>query len=265
MSIAQRLRNMTIPNVQILMYHRVGHFPGRVQKHGAAYCHLPRFKAQMQMFKWLGYNVISLDQAVAGLRGLGPLPSKPMVLTFDDAYVDFLENAVPVLLAHGYPATVYAVSSLLGRTSQWDAGVGPEPAPLMTAAQLREVKDLGFTVGSHSKSHLRLTEHPANIVQAELTDSKYELENILGVSVQHFCYPYGNHNLQTLYASALAGYTSATTCHRAAATSADDILCLPRKAVARGDSLLGVWWKLSFKNHARTTSIRRPHLEELSS
>ena len=248
---------MTIPNVQILMYHRVGHFPGRVQKHGAAYCHLPRFKAQMQMFKWLGYNVISLDQAVAGLRGLGPLPSKPMVLTFDDAYVDFLENAVPVLLAHGYPATVYAVSSLLGRTSQWDAGVGPEPAPLMTAVQLREVKDLGFTVGSHSKSHLRLTEQTPDVVNSELCDSKVALENVLGISVQHLCYPYGSHNLQTLEASANAGYLSATTCQRAAATPADDVLSLPRKAVSRGDTMLGVWWKLAYKDLPKMMPIRR--------
>ncbi|MFM7025303.1 MAG: polysaccharide deacetylase family protein [Limnohabitans sp.] len=246
-----------MPKVQILMYHRVGHFPGRVQKHGAAYCHLPRFKAQMQMFKLLGYNVISLDQAVSGLQGLGPLPSKPMVLTFDDAYVDFLENAVPVLLEHGYPATVYAVSSLLGRTSEWDAGMGPEPAPLMTAAQLREVKDLGFTVGSHSKSHLRLTEQTPDVVQAELCDSKVALENVLGIPVQHLCYPYGSHNLQTLEASASAGYLSATTCQRAAATSADDLLSLPRKAISRGDSWVGAWWKVAFKNKAKTSGIRR--------
>ena len=135
--------------VHILMYHRVGQFPGRVKAHGALYCHLPRFKAQMTMFRLLGYTVISLDDAAAGLRGDKPLPARPLVLTFDDAYVDFLDNAAPVLKAHGYPATVYAVSGLVGATSSWDAGVGPEPAPLMTAAQLREVQAMGFTIGSH--------------------------------------------------------------------------------------------------------------------
>ena len=115
--------------VQILMYHRVGDFPGRVKAHGALYCHLPRFRAQMRLFGWLGYTVVSLDDAVAGLRGERPLPPRPLVLTFDDAYVDFLEHAAPVLLEHGYPATVYAVSGLVGARSSWDAGVGPEPAP----------------------------------------------------------------------------------------------------------------------------------------
>lgn len=243
--------------VQILMYHRVGHYPGRVRQHGAAYCDLPRFRAQMQMFKWLGYQVISLDQAMEGLQGTAPLPAKAMVLTFDDAYADFLENAAPVLLQHQYPATVYAVSGMLGRTSEWDRGSGPEPAPLMTAAQLREVQQLGFTVGSHTKNHLRLAEQTPDTVQAELKDSKMTLEDILGQSVDHLCYPYGSHNLATLHASNEAGYLTAATCQRAAATAADDLLSLPRKAISRGDSLFGVYWKMAFKNQAKTPAVRR--------
>ena len=245
-------------SVQILMYHRVGDFPGRVKSHGALYCHLPRFKAQMQMFKWLGYQVISLDDAVAGLAGKIMLPAKPLVLTFDDAYVDFLEHAAPVLKSHGYPATVYAVSSLVGTTSSWDAGIGPDPAPLMNAGQLREVQDMGFTIGSHSSSHLRLAEQSDERIHSELRDSKHALEDLLGRRVDHFCYPYGSHDLRCVEAAAQAGYLSGTTCQRGAATSQDDPLSLPRKAVSRGDSLLGLWWKLRFKDIPKHPAIRRP-------
>ena len=56
--------------------------------HISLYCHLPRFRAQMKMFRVLGYSVISLDDAAAGLRGEIALPPRPLVLTFDDAYVD---------------------------------------------------------------------------------------------------------------------------------------------------------------------------------
>ncbi|HPI61885.1 polysaccharide deacetylase family protein, partial [Zoogloea sp.] len=213
--------------VQILMYHRVGHFPGRVKAHGALYCHLPRFRAQMKMFRVLGYSVISLDDAAAGLRGEIALPPRPLVLTFDDAYVDFLANAAPVLKAHGYPATVYAVSGLIGTTSSWDAGVGPEPAPLMNAAQLREVQDMGFTIGSHSKSHLRLAQQDDACIAAETRDSKTALEDLLGRRVDHFCYPYGSHDLRAVQAAAAAGYVTGTTCVRAAATPAEDLLALP--------------------------------------
>jgi peptidoglycan/xylan/chitin deacetylase (PgdA/CDA1 family) len=243
--------------VQILMYHRVGHFPGRVKAHGALYCHLPRFRAQMKMFRVLGYSVISLDDAAAGLRGEIALPPRPLVLTFDDAYVDFLANAAPVLKAHGYPATVYAVSGLIGTTSSWDAGVGPEPAPLMNAAQLREVQDMGFTIGSHSKSHLRLAQQEDACIAAETRDSKTALEDLLGRRVDHFCYPYGSHDLRAVQAAAAAGYVTGTTCVRAAATPAEDLLALPRKAVSRGDDVFGVAWKLLTKNVAKGPQVRR--------
>lgn len=243
--------------VQILMYHRVGHFPGRVKAHGALYCHLPRFRAQMKMFRVLGYSVISLDDAAAGLRGEIALPPRPLVLTFDDAYVDFLTNAAPVLKAHGYPATVYAVSGLIGTTSSWDAGVGPEPAPLMNAAQLREVQDMGFTIGSHSKSHLRLAQQEDACIAAETRDSKTALEDLLGRRVDHFCYPYGSHDLRAVQAAAAAGYVTGTTCVRAAATPAEDLLALPRKAVSRGDDVFGVAWKLLTKNVAKGPQVRR--------
>ncbi len=244
--------------VHILMYHRVGDFPGRVKAHGALYCHLPRFKAQMTMFKLLGYEVISLDAAAAGLRGNAPLPARPLVLTFDDAYVDFLENAAPVLKAHGYPATIYAVSGLVGATSSWDYGVGPEPAPLMNPAQLREVQNMGFTIGSHSKSHLRLAQQDDACISAELADSKSALEDLLGRRVDHFCYPYGSHDIRAVNAAAAAGYLTGTTCERAAATPEDDLLTLPRKAVSRGDDVFGVAWKLLAKNTPKRPPIRRP-------
>jgi peptidoglycan/xylan/chitin deacetylase (PgdA/CDA1 family) len=243
--------------VQILMYHRVGDFPGRVKAHGALYCHLPRFRAQMKLFKLLGYRVISLDEAAAGLRGEAPLPPRPLVLTFDDAYVDFLENAAPVLKAHGYPATVYAVSGLVGKTSSWVAPEGLEPASLMNAAQLRAVQDLGFTIGSHTVTHPHLAQADDARICAEARDSKAALEDILGTRVDHFCYPYGSHDIRAVEAAAAAGYVTGTTCVRAAATPEDDLLTLPRKAVSRGDDMFGVAWKLLTKNLPKHAQIRR--------
>jgi peptidoglycan/xylan/chitin deacetylase (PgdA/CDA1 family) len=52
------------------------------------------------------YNVLSLDEAVQSLAA-GALPSKSVVLTFDDGAFDFAVRAMPVLAAHRAPATVY--------------------------------------------------------------------------------------------------------------------------------------------------------------
>lgn len=149
------------------------------------------------------------------------------------------------------------MSGLVGATSSWDAGVGPEPAPLMTAAQLREVQAMGFTIGSHSVSHPRLAQADDARIRAELTGSKAALEDMLGRPVDHFCYPYGSHDIRAVEAAAEAGYVTGTTCVRAAATPADDLLALPRKAVARGDDVFGVAWKLLAKNIAKHPQIRR--------
>ena len=75
--------------------------------------------------------------------------------------------------------------------------------------------------------------------------------------MDHFCYPYGSHDIRAVEAAAEAGYVTGTTCVRAAATPADDLLALPRKAVARGDDVFGVAWKLFAKNIAKHPQIRR--------
>lgn len=244
--------------VHILMYHRVGDFPVRMPSHRGQYCDLPRFRAQMAMLERFGFNVISLDAVAAGLRGEAALPPRAVALTFDDAYVDFLEQAAPVLLEHGYPACVYAVAGMLGGRSEWVAPEGLAPAPLMNAAQLREVQAMGFTVGSHTMSHPRLARvDSAGQLARELGDSKRVLEDILGRQVGHFCYPYGSHDLRAVEAAAAAGYLTATTCQRAVATPADDLLSLPRKAVHQGTTAAGLWWKLVARNSPKGVPIRR--------
>ena len=243
--------------INILTYHRVGDFPTRMPSHRGQYCHRPRFKAQMEMLARCGYSVISIDAAAAGLRGEAKLPPRPVVLTFDDGYVDFLEHAVPVLKEHGYPAVVYAVAGMLGGRSAWVAPEGIASAPLMDAAQLREVQKMGFSIGSHTVSHPRLAQLNTKQIVEEMTVSKRILEDTLGGRVDHFCYPYGSHDIRAVNAAAEAGYVTATTCVRAIATPPDDLLSLPRKPVSQGNTSLGVLWKLLTKNTPRTRQIRR--------
>lgn len=244
-------------SVEILVYHRVGHFPDRMSSHRGQYCHLPRFKSQMSMLRTLGYTVVSMDHVYSGLRGERSLPSRAVALTFDDAYVDFLECAVPVLSDFGYPATVYAVSNLLGKHNDWVASENLATAPLMDATQLRQVQTLGFTVGSHSVTHPRLAQADSARVTTEMTDSKSMLQDILGTNVDHVCYPYGSHDIRTLQAAAEAGYLTGTTTRRATATHADDLLSLPRKTVHQGDSAFRVFWKMFAHYHSAQTAVRR--------
>lgn len=242
--------------IQILMYHQVGDFKP-MKTHRATYCDHRRFARQMAWLKLGGYTVMRLDDALRALRGEIATPKRAVVLTFDDAYENFYEYAFPVLQRHGFPAMVYALSGFLGKPASWLAADGHPTPPLMSKSRLRELRLAGIDIGSHSHSHVRLAEQSTDRIRAEALQSKVELEDALGERIDHFCYPYGSHDLRCVEAVAEAGYLSGVTCERASATPEDDPLTLPRKAVAWGDSLVGVWWKMHMKNDPKRPPIRR--------
>ncbi len=246
---------MIDPRLSILMYHQVGRF-APMAANRANYCDHRRFSRQMGLLHALGIPVLDLDQALAGIAGEWRLPSRSVVLTFDDGYDNFADFALPVLARYGFSATVYAISGWLGQPIQW---YRPEPGRrrprLMDAARLRELQAAGITIGSHTVSHARLAEVSPAERWRELTASKAALEDMLGTQVRHFCYPFGNFDLDTVHAVHAAGYISATTCLRGAVSPLDHPLGLPRKAISFGDNLLGFGWKFGVK-HAPTADLK---------
>lgn len=238
--------------INILMYHQVGHF-APMREHRASYCRVERFATQMAWLHRFGYRVLSMDEVVACISGKRPIPPRAVALTFDDGYENFFQHAWPVLQRYDFPAMVYLVAALVGKRANW---VGDAP-PLMSAERIRELRRQGCSFGGHSVSHLRLAGQSDERLRNETADCKSQLEDLLGERVDHFCYPYGSHDLRAVEAAAAAGYVSATTCARATATVADDPLTLPRKAVAYGDSLVGVLWKMHLKNTPKQPPIRR--------
>lgn len=235
------------PPISILMYHQVGEFESP-KAHRAGFCHIRRFRAQMAYLKHLGYQVISLQQACDGLFQGGPLPSRPVVLTFDDGYRNFKDYALPVLRRHGFNATVFIVAGLVGRNAKWLEDNGRHGPDLMSATMLRELREHGITLGSHTISHPRLSRIDSARMQQEIVDSKAVLEDILGEKVQDFCYPFGDYNRAVRETVREAGYTSGLTCIRGAANEADNPFEIPRKAISFGDTLVGYFWKLHMKN-----------------
>lgn len=251
---------MTTRGINILMYHQVGPFEqleGAMQAHRSTYCRVDRFAAQMAFLARCGYTVLSMDQVLACVRGEAPIPPRAVALTFDDGYENFAEHAWPILRRHGFPAMVYLIAGLLGQPSAWFARDKRPTPPLMSAARIRELRTEGCDFGGHSVNHVRLAEQDDATVIREIRDCRLSLEDALGEPMRHFCYPFGSHDMRAVEACAEAGWLSATTCERAPATPADDPLTLPRKAIAWGDSLPGVWWKMHVKNRPKRALLRR--------
>lgn len=243
--------------ISIFMYHQVGRFPP-MKAHRAVYCDVDRFRAQMRYLKRSGTRVLSMSDALAALRGEREIPARAAVLSFDDGCDNFYEYALPILEEFNYPSIMYVIAGMAGGTAAWMANDGRVAPPLMSYCRLREVATRKVEIGSHALSHIRLAGQPADVLQHEIGDSKKRIEDELGRSVPHFCYPYGSHDLGTLEAVAAAGYASAVTCQRAAATPRFDPLALPRKAISYGDNVFGFAWKLHMKDQPKGSALVRP-------
>ncbi|EAR20429.1 polysaccharide deacetylase family protein [Nitrococcus mobilis Nb-231] len=243
------------PAVSILRYHQVGYFAAP-RRHRTCYCHVRRFRSQMNYLKSFDYNVISLDEAVAGLFDDRPLPPRSVVLTFDDGYEGFHEHAFPILAQHGFTATIFIVTGLVGRCAEW-LSADQVKAPLMSAETLCELHRAGITFGSHSNTHPRLSGLSVSKQRDQIFRSKAVLEELLAEEVRHFCYPYGDYGRQTRELVEEADYASALTCLRGAANTAPNRFEIPRKAISFGDNLVGYFWKLHMKHQRKVQPADR--------
>ncbi len=247
-----------VPKLTILMYHNVGllEYPVNCMHND---CHIDRFKSQMAYLRRFGYSVISLSQAVEGIFGNASLPNKPVVLSFDDGYRDFHEHVFPVLRDYGYPAIVYMVSGLVGRTAIWLNEFGLNP-PLMGVKELREIHQGGIEIGAHAVNHVHLDQLSLPDITYEIFDSKARLEDILGAPIRHFCYPHGDYDDRARSAVIQAGFRSATSTHRGAANYSENPYEILRKSITYRHTLLSLFIKLNLQHHRRPRRVKQQHL-----
>lgn len=229
-------------NLPILMYHQIDEPPpsgtplrGLVVSPGS-------FARQMWLLKLLGYRGLSMRDLEPYLRG--EIQGKVVGITFDDGYQNNLTNALPVLKRHGFSATCYAVSAMIGGTNSWDRGLVAEK-PLMTAADWRAWLDAGMDIGSHTRTHADLNQLNPERAHEEIALSKQELEKAFSCSVRHFCYPYGRFLPEHSRMAREAGYVTATTTRRGRAQTGDNPMSLRRVLVAQATHLLHLWLKIA--------------------
>ena len=229
---ASRRSKERVPrSVPILMYHRVA-------PTGSADLRRWRltpdeFASQLSFLQTAGYSSITLEQwRDAVTLGL-PLPSQPVVLTFDDGYADFFTHALPLLQRHGFGATLFAVADLVGEANTWNED--RESVPLMDWQALGEAAAAGIEIGAHTCSHPALTALSPRAMLDEVGRSITTIGSRLGRIPTSFAYPYGDLTPGLAGVVALGGAQMAVTCEDRIATDQDDLLLLPRIEV-RGDT-----------------------------
>lgn len=189
----------------ILAYHAVGACPRADDPHRLW---TPRhvFERQMQYLA-RARRVVPLAAVVADRVGAG----KPAVaLTFDDGYRCVLEEAVPILERHGFPATVFVPSAHIGDRNRWDA---PSACALhiMTDDELREVERRGVDVESHGHRHLDLSGVGFEEAQTDVALSLARLETVTGRRPRFVAYPFHTGSTEARRAVASLGLDAAFT------------------------------------------------------
>lgn len=184
-------RHETYAQVKILMFHRVVNDDRLSREYPQVCVHILEFRRCLRLLEQWGFTAITLNDYRLSLGGEMDLPKKPVILSFDDGYLDVYRNAFPLLLEFGMTAVVFAVANQEILDNCWDQGTRFPSAPLMNGRQLLELHEAGFEIGSHTISHPRLTAIPADRAWDEISRSRMMLEILLNSPVRSFAYPYG--------------------------------------------------------------------------
>lgn len=212
----------------VLMYHGVDTVSAARDPHGM-FVTPAAFRAQVEQLLESGFAPVSEEAYLDGLRG-GPLPHKPVLLTFDDGYVGVGEHAAPLLASFGLPSILYVPAGLVGGRSDWLDP--PHRHPLMSGAELRTVRSQGMAIGAHGFDHSDLTTLTDPELRRHVEETGGILRALLGESVSSFAFPYGSHDARVRAAVRAAGYRAAFAVHDSA-----DEFALPRVDVNAVDTM----------------------------
>ncbi len=209
------------------------------------------------------YSFIRLSE-IGGVLEEDTSNTRKIVLTFDDAFLDFMDTVYPLLAEHRIPATVFVPTAFIGGFSDWDLDVeGCRRKRLMSGEQLRTLWQTGLVdFGSHTVHHARMSKLPVDQMQRQAVESKKALEDLLGIAVNMFSYPYGQLDdvpEDAVTAVQEAGYEIAVTTHWGAWNSSDQLLRLRRVYFQDDDSERAVGLKASGLYDWRAAKERMGH------
>lgn len=184
------------PSVPILFYHYIANNPNPKDTARNSLSVSPdKFEAQMNYLTQNGFTPISLDTLYGIFNKQTTAPAKPVVLTFDDGYIDFYTTAFPILRRLNFHAVSFIPTGLIGGSyyMNWD--------------QIRKIQSSGLiTFEAHSVSHANLASLKYGAQLKQLVDSKNILQSQTGYPVNFVAYPYGISNKTVQAAAQKAGY-----------------------------------------------------------
>jgi peptidoglycan/xylan/chitin deacetylase (PgdA/CDA1 family) len=175
-----------------------------------------------------GRQPLTVSQYADGLQAKTALPPRPVLVTVDDGFADFADNALPALAARKLPSTLYVTTGALADRS-YDCVL--PPARMLRSADLAGLEEAGVEIGAHSHTHRQLDLLPEHEVAAELSRSGDLLAQVLGHRIRSFAYPHSYWRARVRSLAGEAGYDSACAVGNALSSSRDHPLALSRLMV----------------------------------
>ncbi|MBP7652261.1 polysaccharide deacetylase family protein [Candidatus Dependentiae bacterium] len=169
--------------IPVLMYHKISEF-----HRDKLTVTVNQFENQINYLLKKGYTPISFKELNSYKNNTLNIPDKPVILTFDDGYMNNYELAYPVLKKNNIKATIFLVAGSIGKKNEWDEG----QEKLIDYNQIKEMSGNNIEFGIHSFNHSNFSKMTIKEIESDLTDCISELKknNIFFENV--IAYPYGS-------------------------------------------------------------------------
>jgi peptidoglycan/xylan/chitin deacetylase (PgdA/CDA1 family) len=170
------------------------------------------FDAQLQTLRDRGYRGVTFLEAATATAD-----DDRVAVTFDDGFRSVLEVAFPALQLVGWPGTLFVPTEHVGKPGpmawdgidQWIGGEHERELHALRWDEIRELAAAGWEIGSHTRTHPRLTQLGDEELAEELRGSRERCEAELDRPVPTLAYPYGDVDARVADAAGEAGYTAA--------------------------------------------------------
>jgi peptidoglycan/xylan/chitin deacetylase (PgdA/CDA1 family) len=193
------------------------------------------------------FNVVPLPALISAMQSQKVLPDKTVAITFDDAYLDNLINAKPLLDTFNFPYTIFVNPGIINRNDN------KKKSQYLSWQQLKALAEEGVTIANHGFEHDSLLRIPEGVSQTQWFNEQTALllkaEDLIkqktGQSWRYLAYPYGEYDI-AVQAWVKANNFVAFSQQSGAVNFSTDLTSIPRFPVSQPyDKLSGLRDKLN--------------------